>query len=71
LAVALRSSSIRFSLQRRNELFAELVGSKNKDVISFAAPCNDIQFDYAVAFWSSFYVKTFSMNAKSMNSIEL
>lgn len=51
-----------------NELFAELVGSKNKDVISIAAPSTDIQFDHAVAFWSSFYVKTFSLNAKSMNS---
>jgi len=51
-----------------NELFAELVGGKNKDVISVAAPSNDIRFDHAVAFWSSFYVKTFSINAKSMNS---
>jgi len=51
-----------------NQLFAEVIGGKNKDLISIAAPSHDIQFDHAVAFWSSFYVKTFSMNAKSMNS---
>jgi hypothetical protein len=51
-----------------NRPFAELVRSRNKGVISVAAPSNDIQFDHAVAFWSSFYVKTFSLNARSMNS---
>ncbi|WP_244095821.1 hypothetical protein [Rhodoferax ferrireducens] len=51
-----------------NELFVEVVGGRNKEVISIAAPANDIQFDHAVAFWSSFYVKTFSLNARSMNS---
>jgi hypothetical protein len=51
-----------------NKMFAELVGSKNPDVISIAAPSNDIRFDHAVAFWTSFYVKTFSQNSKSMNS---
>jgi hypothetical protein len=51
-----------------NEMFAELVGSKNMDVISVAAPSTDIRFDHAVAFWTSFYVKTFSQNSKSMNS---
>jgi hypothetical protein len=51
-----------------NPLFAEVVGGTNKELISVAAPAKDIQFDHAVAFWSSFYVKTFSMNTKSMNS---
>jgi hypothetical protein len=54
-----------------NELFAEVVGGKNKDVISIAAPATDIRFDHAVAFWTAFYVKTFSMNAKSMNSARI
>ncbi len=51
-----------------NELFAETVGGKNSELISVAAPSQDIDFDDAVAFWSSFYVKTFKQNAKSMNS---
>lgn len=51
-----------------NEMFAELVGGKNKELISVAASATDIKFDHAVAFWTSFYVKTFSLNAKSMNS---
>jgi hypothetical protein len=51
-----------------NNLFAEAVSARNKDLKSIAAPSNDIQFDHAVAFWSSFYVKTFSLNADSMNS---
>jgi hypothetical protein len=51
-----------------NDLFAQAVSAQNKDLKSIAAPSNDIQFDHAVAFWSSFYVKTFSLNADSMNS---
>jgi hypothetical protein len=51
-----------------NKKFAESVRSKNKDIMSVAAPSKDIRFDHAVAFWSAFYVKTFSLNAKSMNS---
>lgn len=54
-----------------NELFSELVGSKNEEVISVAAPCEDIYFNHAVAFWSAFYVKVFSINSKSMNSDRL
>ncbi len=54
-----------------NDLFAELVGSKNADIISIAAPSTDIQFDHAVAFWSSFYVKTFSLNSRSMDSARI
>jgi hypothetical protein len=54
-----------------NELFAEIVGGKNEDLISIAAPSTDIRFDHAVAFWTAFYVKTFSMNAKSMNSARI
>lgn len=51
-----------------NRPFAELVRSRNRGIISVAAPRNDIQFDHAVAFWSSFYVKTFSRNARAMHS---
>jgi hypothetical protein len=51
-----------------NRPFAELVRSRNRSIISVAAPRNDIKFDHAVAFWSSFYVKTFSRNARAMNS---
>jgi hypothetical protein len=51
-----------------NRPFAELVRSRNKGIISVTAPRNDIQFDHAVAFWSSFYVKTFSRNARAMHS---
>jgi len=54
-----------------NKLFAEVVGGKNKDLISIAASATDIRFDHAVAFWTSFYVKTFSLNAKSMNSARI
>jgi hypothetical protein len=51
-----------------NAKFAKQVRSQNKGVISVAAPAKDIQFDHAVAFWSSFYVKTFSTNSSSMSS---
>ena len=51
-----------------NAKFAKQVRSQNPGVISVAAPAKDIQFDHAVAFWSSFYVKTFSTNARSMSS---
>jgi hypothetical protein len=51
-----------------NAKFAKLVRNQNKGVISVAAPAKDIQFDHAVAFWSSFYVKTFSTNSRSMSS---
>lgn len=44
-----------------NEFFAELIVKKNQEVISIAAPSTDIRFDHAVAFWSSFYVKIFSI----------
>lgn len=33
-----------------NEMFAELVGSKNGNVIAIAAPSTEIRFDHAVAF---------------------
>ncbi len=51
-----------------NKVFAEFVTSKNKHMNSVAAPAKDIRFDHAVAFWSSFYVKLFSSNSKSMNA---
>jgi hypothetical protein len=51
-----------------NAKFAKQVRSQNQGIISVAAPAKDIQFDHAVAFWSSFYVKTFSTNARSMSS---
>jgi hypothetical protein len=50
------------------ELFAETMRGTNKELISVAAPTRDIRFDHAVAFWSAFYVKTFSLNAQSMKS---
>jgi len=54
-----------------NKLFAEVVGGRNSELISVAASATDIRFDHAVAFWTSFYVKTFSLNAKSMNSTRI
>jgi len=51
-----------------NEKFADLVGAKNPGMNSVAAPVDNIDFDLAVALWSAFYVKVFSLNAKSMNS---
>jgi hypothetical protein len=54
-----------------NEVFSELIRGKNPTVISVAAPVEDIRFDHAVAFWSAFYTKAFSVNASSMNSDRL
>lgn len=51
-----------------NAKFAKQVRGQNPGIISVAAPAKDIQFDHAVAFWSSFYVKTFSTNARAMSS---
>ena len=51
-----------------NAKFAKQVRSQNPGLISVAAPAKDIQFDHAVAFWSSFYVKTFSTNSFAMSS---
>jgi hypothetical protein len=51
-----------------NEIFADLVYAKNAKLISLAAPALDIYFDHAVAFWSAFYVKAFSINSTSMRS---
>jgi hypothetical protein len=51
-----------------NQMFAELVGARNKGMNSIAGPSTGMRFDHAVAFWSSFYVKAFSINEKSMNS---
>jgi len=51
-----------------NQMFAELVGAKNKGMNSVAGPSAEMRFDHAVAFWSSFYVKAFTINEKSMNS---
>jgi hypothetical protein len=51
-----------------NESFTKLVHCKNKGIISIAAPSDNIPFDHAVAFWSSFYVKTFSIEKESMSS---
>lgn len=54
-----------------NELFAELVAAKSPEILSVAAPADDITFDIAVALWSAFYVKVFDINPKSMNSYRL
>lgn len=51
-----------------NERFAEIVGARNPQLNSVAAPAVDIRFDHAVALWSSFYVKLFSSNSTSMSS---
>jgi hypothetical protein len=51
-----------------NQLFSEIVGASNKGMHSVAGPIEDVRFDHAVALWSAFYVKVFSINARSMNS---
>lgn len=51
-----------------NPNFAEIVHGRNNNIISVAAPAKNIYFDHAVAFWSAFYVKSFSVNANSMKS---
>lgn len=51
-----------------NDRFAELIYKKNRKLNSVVAPADDIRFDHAVAFWTGFYVKLFSINAKAMNS---
>ena len=51
-----------------NSLFADIVHARNRGLISVAAPIKNIRFDHAVAFWSAFYVKSFSLNAQSMKS---
>lgn len=51
-----------------NEQFAGLVGARNSEMFSLAAPAADIRFDHAVAFWSAFYVKLFSENAEAMKA---
>ena len=50
------------------KMFAKAVHSTNPDIISIAAPIQSIGFDHAVAFWSAFYVKSFSLNSQSMKS---
>lgn len=54
-----------------NQMFAELVGAKNKGMNSVAGPSQEMQFDHAVAFWSAFYVKAFSVNKNSMNARDI
>lgn len=51
-----------------NQLFSEIVGARNKGMYSVAGPVEDVRFDHAVALWSAFYVKIFSINSRSMNS---
>ena len=51
-----------------NQMFAELVGARNSGMHSVAGPSEEMQFDHAVAFWSAFYVKAFSLNNNSMNA---
>lgn len=45
-----------------NELFGELVASKNHGMYSIASPRVPIPFDKAVALWSSLYVHMFSID---------
>ena len=51
-----------------NQLFSEIIGAGNKGMYSVAGPVEDVRFDHAVALWSAFYVKIFSINDRSMNS---
>ena len=52
-------------------MFAELVGVRNKGMHSVAGPSEEMQFDHAVAFWSAFYVKAFSVNKNAMNARDI
>lgn len=55
-----------------NELFSTIVaGRNNKGMYSVAAPSNSIRFDHAVALWSSFYVKAFSINDDAMKGNDI
>ncbi|MFZ5843925.1 MAG: hypothetical protein ACOY3E_13630 [Pseudomonadota bacterium] len=49
-----------------NELFSAVVAGRNKGMYSIAGPSEDIRFDHAVAFWSAFYVKAFSVDSGAM-----
>lgn len=49
-----------------NELFSTVVSGRNKGMYSIAAPSEKIGFDHAVALWSAFYVKAFSIDKSSM-----
>ena len=49
-----------------NELFSTSISSRNKGMYSIAAPSVNIRFDYAVAFWSAFYVRIFSLGETAM-----
>jgi hypothetical protein len=54
-----------------NELFSQVVGGRNKGMHSIAAPADAIRFDIAVAFWSGFYVKAFSINETAMKAADI
>lgn len=49
-----------------NELFSTVVSARNKGMYSIAAPSEQIRFDHAVALWSAFYVKAFSIDNTAM-----
>lgn len=48
------------------ELFSTVISGQNKGMYSIAAPSVKIRFDHAVAFWTSFYVKAFTIDASTM-----
>lgn len=54
-----------------NEQFSEAIGRRNKGMHSIAAPADKIHFDIAVAFWSAFYVKAFSINESAMQAADI
>ncbi|MES1940075.1 hypothetical protein T5B8_07518 [Salinisphaera sp. T5B8] len=49
-----------------NELFSTVVSARNKGMYSIAAPRTPIRFDHAVALWSAFYVRIFSLGETAM-----
>lgn len=49
-----------------NSDFVNAVSGKNKGMHSIVAPAEAIQFDYAAALWSAFYISMFGANEKAM-----
>lgn len=54
-----------------NSNFVNAVSSKNKGMHSIVAPAEAIQFDYAAALWSAFYISMFGANEKSMKRTDI
>jgi hypothetical protein len=54
-----------------NELFGMAVAARNKGMYSIASPCVTINFDKAVALWSSLYVHLFSIDPNFVKAKEI